>query len=385
MPGAHGCRDEVMGLRIGWRCTWWNQFHQEVLEVSARSVGVMEYKPGACSQTLCWLEESKPGGHPQCSGSPRSPQGPPSCPRQLSGWLWCAWSIWTGAWKPTVSSRREGSACALLEPYLWWGSQDPHAVVRIPWGTISPQGTCTCMTTSPGKTRNATAATESCASWRGRRESSLTQKGFRSAATPSKSFSPARRGYTTEWCKSCVPGSRWPSGLCTWWMWTSRTPGRRPPSGVPYLWAVPEQQADDMEDSLDQLLQAAEEKTGKSILHTVCFYWRSWLDLVPCSLRTCAWGFGFVCIFCENRFQLLFHELLFVWFLGIYHWGRDMSKKKHFFGSRGQGVIVMETVQTWAYVLGTWCTRSNSAPLWICEEVAVMACVLQMSKSKFFF
>lgn len=32
------------------------------------------------------------------------------------------------------------------------------------------------------------------------------------------------------------------------------------------------QQADDMEDSLDQLLQAAEEKTGKSILHTVCFY-----------------------------------------------------------------------------------------------------------------
>lgn len=43
----------------------------------------------------------------------------------------------------------------------------------------------------------------------------------------------------------------------------------------------------------------------------------------------------------------------------------------------------METVQTWAYVLGTWCTRSNSAPVWICEEVAVMACVLQMSKSKF--
>ncbi|KAF0881411.1 RNA polymerase II subunit A C-terminal domain phosphatase SSU72 like protein 2-like [Crocuta crocuta] len=32
------------------------------------------------------------------------------------------------------------------------------------------------------------------------------------------------------------------------------------------------QQADDMEDSLDQLLLAAEEKTGKSFLHTVCFY-----------------------------------------------------------------------------------------------------------------
>ncbi|CAD7672945.1 unnamed protein product [Nyctereutes procyonoides] len=32
------------------------------------------------------------------------------------------------------------------------------------------------------------------------------------------------------------------------------------------------QQADDMEDSLGQLLLAAEEKTGKSFLHTVCFY-----------------------------------------------------------------------------------------------------------------
>lgn len=32
------------------------------------------------------------------------------------------------------------------------------------------------------------------------------------------------------------------------------------------------QQAEDLEDSLDQLLLAAEEKTGKSFLHTVCFY-----------------------------------------------------------------------------------------------------------------
>ncbi|XP_058400522.1 RNA polymerase II subunit A C-terminal domain phosphatase SSU72 like protein 3-like [Diceros bicornis minor] len=32
------------------------------------------------------------------------------------------------------------------------------------------------------------------------------------------------------------------------------------------------QQADDMEDSLDKLLLAVEEKRGKSFLHTVCFY-----------------------------------------------------------------------------------------------------------------
>ncbi|KAF5918610.1 hypothetical protein HPG69_005644 [Diceros bicornis minor] len=32
------------------------------------------------------------------------------------------------------------------------------------------------------------------------------------------------------------------------------------------------QQADDMEDSLDKLLLAVEEKTGKGFLHTVCFY-----------------------------------------------------------------------------------------------------------------
>lgn len=38
-------------------------------------------------------------------------------------------------------------------------------------------------------------------------------------------------------------------------------------------------------------------------------------------------------------------------------------------GREGQGLNVKETVQTWAYALGTLCTRSNSVLVWVLRKL----------------
>uniref|UniRef100_A0A8B9XIQ5 RNA polymerase II subunit A C-terminal domain phosphatase SSU72 n=1 Tax=Bos mutus grunniens TaxID=30521 RepID=A0A8B9XIQ5_BOSMU len=171
----------------------------------------------------------------------------------------------TGAWKPTASSARMGSMSGLLEP-------DP---VRLPGGahrprvlSTSPRPTRRCTATSPLKTKSAT---------KGMKRNERIKPGperFQECPDPfDVIFTCGQRAYNRVVADLCARDQE------TW----QPVPVvnvdiddtlEAASLGASIICELCQglQQADDTQSHLAELLQAAKEKTGRSFLHTVCFY-----------------------------------------------------------------------------------------------------------------
>ena len=133
---------------------------QSPVKNSPSNLGRWLYISKVCSLTLTLLEELDP--HPLLPGfrvpsdpevhlSDWSPKWPPSCPPSHSAWLWSVWATWTGAWKPTASSRRRDSMSGLLAWDPVWHFQDWRPTSL--WSMITLPHVSRCARTFSSKAR----------------------------------------------------------------------------------------------------------------------------------------------------------------------------------------------------------------------------------------